>query len=197
MKDVFKKSVYGVGYLGFGTHKTRFNNKATKTYVAWKNMMFRCYGNNRLKSFPTYVNCFVCEEWHNFQNFSEWFNSKYVEGYHMDKDLLFKDNNIYGPSTCVFIPQEINKMLTKTDSKRGEYPIGVFYNKNISKFTAQICIGFKKRKFLGNFNNCNDAFFEYKKEKENIIKETAEKYRDAISEQAYVALLEYKVNITD
>lgn len=197
MKDVFKKSVHGVGFIGFGVHKTTIKNKATKSYITWKNMMYRCYGGKRLKMFPSYLNCFVCEEWHNFQNFAEWYSENYIEGFHMDKDLLFKNNNVYSPNTCVFIPQEINKLFTKTDSKRGDLPIGVYFYKKESKFKAQLCIGLKVRKFLGHFENCEDAFLEYKKHKEILIKQTAEKYKAVIENKAYLALLNYEVEITD
>lgn len=199
MKDVFKKSVYGIGYLGLGCYKTRFDNKSTKQYITWKNMMFRCYGHKRLEKFPSYLDCYVCDEWHNFQNFANWFDGNYINGYHLDKDLLFKGNKIYSPEKCIFIPQEINKLLTKTDSKRGEYPIGVFYNKNISKYTSQVCVGFKIRKFLGNFDNCNDAFYAYKKEKEQLIKKSAIHYYSTgkISLKVYNSLQDYTVNITD
>jgi len=194
MKDVFKKSVYNTGYLGLGEYSSK-----DKAYVSWKNMLFRCYSKNRLDKFPSYINCIMCNEWHNFQNFAKWFNDNYIEYYHIDKDLLFKKNNIYSPETCIFLPQEINKLLTKTDSKRGNCPIGVFYNKKTSNFKAQICIGFKSRIGLGTFKTKEDAFVCYKNVKENYIKKTAIDYYSTgkISLKAYNALYNYIVEITD
>lgn len=197
MKDVFKKSVYGIGFIGSGIHKTTIKNKATKAYVTWKNMMYRCYNPKRLETFPSYEDCIVCDDWHNFQIFAEWYSENYVEGFHLDKDLLFKKNNLYSKETCVFIPQEINKLLTKTNLKRGEYPIGVYYYKKENKFKAQLCLGLKVRKFLGHFNNVNEAFAEYKKHKEFFVKQTAEKYKHVINKEAYLALINYQVEITD
>lgn len=48
-----------------------------------------------------------CDEWLSFSVFAKWFKIAYVEGYHLDKDLLFKCNKIYSPDTTIFIPGEI------------------------------------------------------------------------------------------
>ena len=42
-----------------------------------------------------------------------------------------------------------------------------------------------------------DAFNAYKVEKELYVKELAQKYQNDIDERAYVALLNYKVDIND
>ena len=42
-----------------------------------------------------------------------------------------------------------------------------------------------------------DAFNAYKVEKEWYVKELAQKYQNDIDERAYVALLNYKVDIND
>ena len=138
--------------------------------------------------------CTVDERWHNFQNFAEWYYDNYIEGYHLDKDILFKGNKIYSPETCCFVPQEINKLFTKRQSKRGDYPIGVISNKKrfISIFTKE-----KKIFYLGSFATPEEAFIAYKTEKENRIKEIANKWKGLISDKVYQALINYQVEITD
>src|SRR5690554_5417998 len=69
IKNPYKKSVYGVGYLGSGKHRRYVNNKQTYAYNVWVDMLRRCYSNKHLEKCPTYKGCSVCEEWHNFQNF--------------------------------------------------------------------------------------------------------------------------------
>ena len=47
--------------------------------------------------------------------------------FHLDKDLLSKGNKVYSESTCVFIPKDINLLLTKSTASRGEHLIGVHW----------------------------------------------------------------------
>lgn len=80
-------------------------------------MLNRCCSGKLHKRESTYINCKVCDEWLNFQNFSEWFKNNYyeVEGQRMelDKDILNKGNKIYSPNTCIFVPHNINNLFTK------------------------------------------------------------------------------------
>ena len=56
----------------------------------------------------------------------------------LDKDILYKNNTIYSKDTCIFIPERINILFTKNNAKRGNYPIGVYFNKRLGKFIAQV-----------------------------------------------------------
>jgi hypothetical protein len=51
--------------------------------------------------------------------------------------------------------QNVNKFKTNTSGYKG-----VYWNKNYSKWTAQIWVN-SKRKFLGNFENIKDAYLAY------------------------------------
>ena len=99
VKDKLSPMVIGVGYMGDGTHKPTLNGKHTKPYKTWVGMIERCYCTKRLLRFPTYSDCTVCDEWHNFQNFAIWFDDNYIEGYHLDKDVKIKGNRVYSPDT--------------------------------------------------------------------------------------------------
>jgi len=192
-------SVYGIGYIGEGDYKSCcYENKHTKCYSLWKSMLRRCYVNTQQEKQPTYKNCKVTKEWHNFQNFAEWFEenwkSKYMQDWQLDKDILIKGNKIYSPETCAFVPQEINKLLVKRDTKREDCPIGVVKLGN--KFNAQISVR-GKLIYLGIFNTSEEAFEAYKVTKEKYIKEMTEQYRDQITEKVYQALINYQVEITD
>ena len=202
--------IFGVGYLGYKKrdlvqqmqvkYLPFFNNGKEKTqaYIVWEKMLARCYNKATQKYSPTYINCSVCESWHNFQNFAEWFYQNYKENYQLDKDILLKNNKIYSPETCCFIPQEINLLLGKNKAKRGLYPIGVTLDKRRNKFQARY-------KFNGKCIHCGEfdtpelAFAEYKKQKELHIKEIAEKYykQNLIEENVYQALIKYQIEITD
>ena len=72
VKNPYDRTVYGVGYIGVGKYKPSINKKNTQEYDLWKNMLERCYCEKRRHRAKTYINCEVCEEWHNFQNFAKW-----------------------------------------------------------------------------------------------------------------------------
>ena len=120
-----------------------------------------------------------------------------VYGWHLDKDLLVKGNKVYSEDSCVFIPKEINLVLTKNDTMRGEHLIGVHWNKKASAFVARVRKNKGKREYLGLFNTEIEAFNAYKIAKEAFVKEQANEWKDQIDPRAYEALMNYTVEITD
>ena len=118
-------------------------------------------------------------------------------GFQLDKDLLEKGNKLYSENTCVFIPQEINKIFTKRNNLRGDLPIGVYYNNEMHKFSATVNLNTGKPVRIGFYNTEVEAFNAYKQVKEEHIKNMAEKWKDRIDERAYNALMNYEVEITD
>jgi hypothetical protein len=196
VKNVYEKRTFGIGYIGEGQYNSRMSH-----YRLWKNMMIRCYDEKWLAKYPTYINCSVSEEWYNFQNFAAWYDENYyqIEGERMelDKDILIKGNKTYSPDTCIFVPQRINYLFTKRDSKRGDFPIGVHFNKRDRAYVAQIMDGKGKKVHLGYFDTPVKAFYTYKATKEKLIKEIAEDYKEHIPVKLYNAMVKYQVEITD
>jgi hypothetical protein len=88
-------------------------------------------------------------------------------------------------------------LFTKTTSKRGIYPIGVYYKKSHSKYVAQCNLGKSTQICLGHFNTPLEAFNVYKHHKELYIKQVANRYKDIIDQRVYEAMYSYKVEITD
>ena len=197
VKSVYDKTVYGVGYLGIGSYNINENGVTSKKYKVWNSMIQRCYDFKFQENSPTYKGCAVIDEWHNFQNFAKWYDENYyeVEGYimHLDKDILYKGNKIYSPSTCVFTPNTINILFIE-NTKKSKLPIGVAKNKN--KYTANCTMG-KGRSNLGSFRTPNEAFNVYKEYKEMCLKQVADEYKDKIPQKLYDAIYNYKVEITD
>jgi len=104
MKDRMRPSIAGVGYVGIGDHSpTDSRNAVSREYNAWHHMIMRCYDVKLQIKIPTYTDCEVCDEWHNFQVFAEWFKDNYIDGYELDKDIKIKGNKLYSPSTCLFV----------------------------------------------------------------------------------------------
>ena len=194
VRNPMLRKEYGVGYFGEGPYKT-----ATKAHNAWHNMMRRCYCQETRDKFPTYEQCIVCDEWHNFQNFAKWYEENYyeIDGQTMclDKDILIKNNKVYSPETCVIVPQHINKLFTKRQRFRSECCIGVTLEKS-GKYKAEHSTN-GQHNYLGTYDTLQQAFYAYKVFKENEIKRIADLYKQYLPQQLYDAMYNYEVEIND
>ena len=203
IKNPYHPCVLGVGYYGVGKYKSRGKDgKKTKAYKYWYYMLERCYDPYKLNKHPTYIDCYVCDEWLCFQNFCKWFYENYYEidgeKMRLDKDILIKGNKVYSPDTCMIVPERINSLFVKCDKSRGEYPIGVNHHKLTNKLQVN-CNTLEKYEYLGLFplNKPFQAFTCYKNFKENYIKKIANEYKEFIPKKLYDALYKYEVEIND
>ena len=201
IKCPYEPRVFNIGYLGEGIYSSRENRKTTKQYAVWNSMLCRCYDPKYHEKNPTYIGCTVCDEWLNFQNFALWYDENYYnidnERMALDKDILVKGNKVYGPDTCVIVPQNINKLFTKRDNSRGDLPIGVSYDKQNKKYIAHCNIGAGKVKHIGRYDMPEEAFNAYKEFKEAYIKKVANDYIEDIPFELYRAMVNYEVDIDD
>lgn len=204
IKCPYERRYFNVGYLGEGKYKASENGKQTRVYKTWYNMIRRCYDEKSLKRNPTYKDCTVCEEWHNFQNFAEWYDRNYYdiddETMCLDKDILIKHNKIYSTETCIFVPHGINTLFVKNDNKRGGSVIGT--NPYKGKYVSQCHMinpetGKSKNEYLGLYNTEIEGFEVYKYYKEKNIKEVADYYKEHIPKILYNGMYNYQVEITD
>lgn len=191
-----RKPLFGIGINDYDMPISK-NGKRLKSYEIWKAMLARCYGKRHSKNELAYNDCCVCEDWKYFSKFKKWFDKNYIEGYQLDKDILVKGNKIYSPQTCCFIPLEINTLMVRQNTRRGDCPIGVTKSKR-KRYRAIIRIH-QEYVILGYYDNALDAFYAYKMEKERHIKQVAQNFFDSgkITEQVYQALMNYEVEITD
>lgn len=192
MPNISKKLIYDKGLKGNGV--ARINGKTTKAYTTWKHMLERCYCPKYLSRNQTYVGCYVCDGWLYFPNFKKWFDKNYVEGFQLDKDLLVAGNKTYSSETCVFVPPSINTLFNDCGKSRGDYPIGVVFDKQHGKFKANISIN-STRKHLGLFDSVEDASKAYlMAKKENIIR-MANEWKEKIPSKLFDTLLAKADNI--
>ena len=195
VKNPYHKSVYGVGFIGVGEYSSKTH---PKIYQTWNRMLERCYDLKYQEIKSSYTGCSVTEEWHNYQNFAEWFEKNYnpeaMQGWQLDKDILVKGNKIYSPETCCFVPAEINTLIINRKNYRGDLPIGV--SKSGKKFISRVNKN-NNAIHIGTFNTPQEAFQSYKTEKEKHIKEITEIWKTKLSPQTYQALINYRVEITD
>ena len=199
VKDPYSPSVYGVGIVGTKYPSSK-SGVQTKEYKLWCCMLVRCYSDSFKKKQPTYEGCKVSENFKSYEYFYEWCHSQIGFGnkdWQLDKDLLIKGNKIYSENTCVFLPKEINSLLTKREALRGEHLIGVSWSKTNKAFVAMVNKNKGNSKWLGYFKTEIEAFNAYKQAKEAFVKEQANKWKSQIDERAYNALMNYEVSIND
>ena len=204
IKCPYEKRCFGHGYLGEGKYKVSENGKIKEEYKIWYHMVERCYDPKLHKRYLSYKGCKVEDYLLNFQHMGEWIEHNYYEvpGEQMclDKDILCKGNKIYSRKTCIFVPQRINKLFTKSDKSRGKNPIGVIElpSGNYRVFCSNGC---EKSVSLGTYSTKEEAFQVYKQYKEKVIKETIDSYEGIIPEPHYTrlktAMYNYKVEIDD
>lgn len=160
-----KRLVYGVGIndADYKVHKTSSKMVDGKrvykiewrcpVYTTWAGMLERCYSAKYQSKNPTYKGCSVSEEWLTFSVFKSWMEKQDWDGMQLDKDILFEGNKVYSKETCVFVTRAVNMFTIDSGAARGEWPIGVYWNKKYEKFMSQCNNPFtKKRENLGYFN---------------------------------------------
>ena len=188
---VSRKVKYGVAYNDYDGCIMDENGKVLMSYQVWDSMIKRCYSKKHQLHAASYIGCRVCDEWLRYSNFKKWFDGNYVDGYQLDKDILVKDNKIYSPDTCCFVPKRINSLFVKSYKQRN-LPAGVWKSKNqyLAKFVCGDIVH-----YLGLFKTIDEASAAYKKDKEKVIKEFAQEYYDKglIDVKIYDAMLNYKI----
>ena len=204
IKCPYEPRYYGKGYLGEGKYRMSENGKITDGHNIWYNMLKRCYDPKYQERYPSYKGCEVEEYLLNFQNMSEWLDKNYykVPGEKMclDKDILFKGNKVYSRDTCIFVPERINLLFTKSDKSRGKNPIGASILPS-GNYEVHCNNGYGKLDYLGTYSTKEEAFQVYKQYKEKVIKEVIDSYEGKIPEPYYTrlktAMYNYEVEITD
>lgn len=190
VKNPYEKTICNVGYVGDGKYKTTEpSGKLTRIYVTWHDLIIRCYDKDKRHLHPSYDDCTVCTEWHNFQNFAKWYEKNYYDigkgRMHLDKDILVKGNRIYSPDTCVFIPQRIN-MIFMGKTNRYNLPSGISKTETGRYGTMYNTI------HLGTYDTLEEALIPYNKAKVEHIHNVAEEYKKVLPPKLYKVLKNYK-----
>lgn len=160
-----------IGYVG-GKQKQKLA-WICPYFRVWRNMLKRC-NEKWQERYPTYAGCTVSEGWHTFSAFKDWMMAQDWEGLELDKDILIKGNKVYGPDTCVFVTKTVNSFTLDRGAARGEWLIGMYWNKEKSKFIAQCSNPFtRKQEHLGYFTCEQEAHNAWLKRKNELAHELA------------------------
>jgi len=196
-----KKLVYGVGindadYVVQKNETIMVNGVRKQKRVwecpyhrAWKCMLMRCYSSKYQEKYPTYKGCSVSEEWITFSNFRAWMECQGWEGMQLDKDLLFEGNKVYSKETCVFVSGAVNSFTIDCRASRGEWLIGVCWDKEKGKFKSRCRNPFtKKHEHLGLFlceEEAHQAWLKCKLELAHLLaaEQTDERVAKALIER--------------
>lgn len=191
VENPYDKTVYGIGYLGDGEHKTWSNGRFTKEYNSWSDMLSRCYADEKGQS--AYFNkCTVCDGWLNFQTFCDWYDENaYLvnERLHLDKDILFHGNKIYSPERCLLVPQRINMLFVRHRPNKYDLPEGIGKTDGGNFSTSY------NGKSYGVYDTYEKAIDKYIEIKSNAIKNITEEYKSIVPKKVYNSLINYKVDI--
>lgn len=173
VRNLFHKRFLGMGYMGVGTYKAYYNGKESCSYISWSSMLTRCYSTNVLKN---YENCKVCEDWLNYQNFAKWYEENFPyfiqdTKFELDKDLLQEGvfNKIYSPNTCLFLPKNVNKLISNKYENNTSGHVGVSFNKKDNMWMA-----YSKGKHFGSFKTkeeCEAVVRKTKIEQDESVKD--------------------------
>ena len=160
-------------------------------------MLRRCYDEERHKTHPTYIDCTVCDEWHNYQNFAEWYEKNYYkvenETMEIDKDILIPGNKIYSPNNCLIVPHRINSLFLRAANDSNGC-IAKNYNQYEARCWVETDNG-RKLKYLGLFKTKENAIKAYIDFKTGYIKEIAEEYKNKIPQKLYEAMINHKLRV--
>jgi len=125
-------------------------NEPCPFQIRWRDTLKRCYSEKYLEKHPTYRGCYFVDEWIYASNFKNWMEQQDWKDKQLDKDILFPGNKVYGPDTCVFVSQEVNKFVTQSEGKRGLWPIGVTKTSDTT-YTSRCNVGDGVMVHLGTF----------------------------------------------
>jgi len=206
LKNPYYRKLFGKGYFGVGPYKSKLGPGSqgypnTKEYMAWINMLSRCYYDKytfRTTGNKVYDDAEVCDEWLNFQTFAKWFTEKhdYTQlkerdiKVALDKDILGEGSKLYSPETCALVPVEINSALIGCSKvMTGNYCVK--YNK-LKNGTYSLSLNKPDKTVvrISDLKSPEDCFNEYIKHKKVILIELANKYKHVIEQNVYDKLTE-------
>jgi hypothetical protein len=180
MEETLKPTIYGWGIKDVD-YVTYTNGAYCPYYLKWRSLIERGHSEKCKEKHPTYQEVSVNLAWKYLSTFKTWMEKQYWEGCDLDKDILVKGNKEYGPTTCVFVPQHINKLLN-VSQQNSSYPIGVSVKdcsgRGVNPYVAQ-CRDFwavDKSRHLGRFPTALDAHRAWQLAKADVIEAAILRY---------------------
>lgn len=185
------RRIYNVGFntitRGGEGYAAKDESGIFREYDHWRRMLQRSYDPEWFAKHPTYERCEVNPKWWNYQHFALYYHECTYKSStsDLDKDLLVMGNKEYGPDTCVFIPEKINKAIVI----RGA--VARWHNRD--KVYESNCNGV----YIGRSQDPLRYVEQWLDLKHNHIKALTESCIDILDPRAYDALINFKVGVID
>lgn len=205
---MYERCVKGLAWRSVGT------DVHSLAYQYWQSMILRTLDDNAKGNIEKwYKETVACDEWIWFDNFEPWFDVNFPKmencRIELDKDLfsdsLSLDVKIYSPKTCCFLPKDINNLLTYRQNERAFTHDGTMLpcnvheriNKKGYSYFALVRLGKDEngkeiRKSTKARATIEEAWEDAYILKREAICERAEKYKDYLSKEVYLTLLQYQ-----
>lgn len=138
----------------------------------WSHVLERCFNQKFLEKNATYRGCHIFPEWKYSSAFKSWMETQDWQGKELDKDILFPGNKLYGPDTCVFVDQSVNKFIHSYLEGKRDLPIGVDFYKGRTYRASCMEVLTGKQVTVGCFNTpeqAHQAWLSYKLEQAKIL----------------------------
>lgn len=187
-----RKPICGVGINdAWYTISKRLEGKTKMcpVYHAWSNMIMRCYRPEYAEKFATYKDCTVCDEWLLFSEFEKWATPRILEGYDLDKDILFIGNKQYSPEKCMFVPKVVNYIVTGKRKSKGGYKTGVSWATRDKAWRVVMSVDGKSVS-VGTFKTEDEAHLAYFEKKVERVVDIAMQQKDDFIRSALMAYSE-------
>ena len=158
-------------------------------YMAWNNMLTRAYSTKHHAKHPTYSGVTVCDDWHLFMSFREWWLGNYADGFALDKDIL-SDDGVYSPETCIYVPQWLNTFTIRKGEKQTNAPVGTYFDSGCSRYRADCGNPITgKQEYIGYFKDPEMAHAAWRNRKLELALELKPKM-DEIDLRIYPRVIE-------
>lgn len=177
MKMIYGKGINDIKRGGVSYIDSAGKRKIKRFYTVWSNMLLRCYNKSVKDKYRTYCNTTVCDDWLTLSIFKRWFDDNYIDGWHLDKDLLNEKARCYSPENCRFVPRSLNNLFTNRGNDRGPYLLGVSYSKEHKKFRSSLNFGNGNQCHIGYFETEKKAHKKYIQKKVEFVLFSLEEYR--------------------
>ena len=111
VKCPYERRIHGVGYLGEGDYLTHDKKDNLMEYQIWYAMLGKCY-NEEYWDYKYYgaLGFTVCEEWHCYQNFAEWYHTVYKNKKTKTTAMthkLLNNEKVLSPQNCIIVPRKV------------------------------------------------------------------------------------------